>query len=163
MSQQEHASQKVAAVLKFGSALCAMAAAGLLILPLVRGEVRTGPRDITLTPITSEDEETEAREEVKGEVAPTDNPIQESRSAFEGAILSLESQPEEATVEVNGKDQGETPVMVGLECEPGEPVVITFSRRGFESTTHRTTCPRDEMVKVKARLKQSTRGSAGKR
>lgn len=163
MSYQEHASQKVAAVLKFGSALCAMAAAGLLILPLVRGEVRTGPRDITLTPITSEDEEPRAEEEVKVEVESANKAIQESRSAFEGAILSLESEPEEATVEVNGKDQGETPVMVGLECKPGEPVVITFSRRGFESTTHRTSCPRDEMVKVNARLKQSTRGTAGKR
>ncbi|ATB40682.1 PEGA domain-containing protein [Cystobacter fuscus] len=158
---QEHASQKVAAVLKLGSALCAMAAAGVLILPLVRGEVRTGPRDITLTPITTEDEETQAEEDV--EVESAGKPIRETRSAFEGAILSLESQPSEATVKVNGRDQGETPVMVGLECAPGEPVVITFSRRGFESTTHRTPCPRDEMVKVKARLKQSIRGTAGKR
>ncbi|MFY0578299.1 PEGA domain-containing protein [Cystobacter fuscus] len=142
MSQQEHASQKVAAVLKFGSSLCAMAAAGLLILPLVRGEVRTAPRDITLTPITSEDEETRAEEEVAVEAESTNNKaIRESRSAFEGAILSLDSQPSEATVKVNGRDQGETPVMVGLECAPGEPVVITFSRRGFESTTHRTSCP----------------------
>ncbi len=167
MSQQEHASQKVAAVLKLGSALCAMAAAGLLILPLVRGEMRTGPRDITLTPLPSEEEEPRAGEEVEVEsnveVESTNKAIRESRSAFEGAILSLESQPEEATVQVNGRDQGETPVMVGLECAPGEPVVITFSRRGFESTTHRTSCPRDEMVTVKARLKQSTRGTAGKR
>jgi hypothetical protein len=159
VSPQEHASQKVAAVLKLGSALCAMAAAGLLILPLVRGEVSTRPRDITLTPITSGDGETETGEEA----ASTGNAIRESRSAFEGAILSLESQPSEATVQVNGRDQGETPVMVGLECEPGEPVVITFSRRGFESAIHRTPCPRDALVTVKARLKQSTRGTAGKR
>lgn len=159
MSQQEHASQKVAAVLKLGSALCALAATGVLILPLVRGEVRTRPRDITRTPITSGDGETKTVEEAES----ADNSIRESSSAFAGAILSLESQPAEATVQVNGRDQGETPIMVALECAPGEPVVITFSRRGFESMTHRTPCPRDAMVTVKARLKQSTRGSAGKR
>ncbi|OJH33798.1 PEGA domain-containing protein [Cystobacter ferrugineus] len=159
MSPQKHASQKVAAVLKLGSALCAMAAVGLLIQPLVRGEVSTRPRDITLTPITSEDGETETVEEAES----AGNAIRESRAPFEGAILSLDSEPSEATVQVNGKNQGETPVMVGLECERGEPVVITFSRRGFERTTHRTSCPQDEMVTVKARLKQSTRGTAGKR
>lgn len=159
MSPQEHASHKVAAVLKLGSALCALAAAGLLSLPLVRGEVGTRPRDITPTPIATEDGETRTVEEAES----ADNSIQESSSAFEGAILSLESQPAEATVQVNGRDQGETPIMVGLECMPGEPVVITFSRRGFESVTHRTPCPRDALVTVKARLKQSIRGTAGKR
>ncbi len=166
---QENASQMVAAVLKLGSALCAMAAAALLILPLVRGEVGTRPREVTLTPITSQAGETEPGETEPGETEPVeeaesvDNAIRESRAPFEGAILSLDAQPADVTVQVNGKDQGETPVMVGLECAPGEPVVITFSRRGFERTTHRTTCPRDEMVTVKARLKQSTRGTAGKR
>ena len=159
MSQQEHASQKAAAVLKLGSAVCALAAAGVLMLPLVRGEVSTRPRDITLTPITSEAGEAETVEEAQS----ADDAIRESRSAFAGAILSLESQRSEASVQVYGRDLGETPIMVGLDCAPGDPVVITFSRRGFESMTHRTPCPRDAMVTVKARLKQSIRGSAGKR
>jgi hypothetical protein len=163
VSKGEHASQKAAAVLKFGASLCAMAAAGLLVLPLLRGEVGAQPRDITPPLSLPAEEETRAGA-TAGEAAESADPsIQESRTAFQGAILSLESRPPGASVRVNGTDQGETPVMVGLECVPGKPVVIVFSLRGFESTTHRTACPRDALITVKAQLKQSTRGTAGKR
>lgn len=145
------------AVLKLASALCALAAAGLFVLPLVRGEVSSAPRYVTLQPSFSQ-EAPPAPDAPKEEKVTT-----EERSDFEGAILMVESEPSGATILVDGKDQGETPVSVGLECLPGKPILVDFSLRGYEKAQHRTLCPLDALVKVTARLRKSTGKPSGKK
>ena len=87
----------------------------------------------------------------------------EERADFEGAILMVESEPAGATILVDGKDQGQTPVSVGLECLPGTPVLVEFSLRGYEKAKHRTLCPHDALVKVTARLRKGSGKSPGKK
>jgi hypothetical protein len=142
------------AVLKLASALCGLAAAGLFVLPLVRGEVSSAPRYVTLQP--SFPEKAPPPPEAPPEAPQEEKVTTEERSDFEGAILMVESEPSGATILVDGKDQGETPVSVGLECLPGKPVTVAFSLRGYEKAQHRTLCPLDALVKVTARLRKST-------
>ncbi|WNG41117.1 PEGA domain-containing protein [Archangium violaceum] len=168
-------SESVAAVLKLASALCALAAVGLFVRPLVLGELSTAPRMLTLTPTFSEPVESESSGEssAPGEEAPVERTpapqapsrnsvTRESRAAFEGAILVVESEPAGANVRVDGKDQGETPVSVGLECLPGKPVIIDISLRGYEKAKHTTLCPHDALVKVTASLRKGSRSSGKK-
>ncbi|MBM7115528.1 PEGA domain-containing protein [Archangium primigenium] len=133
-------SQGAPAVLRLASAVCAVVAAGLFVLRVTQGEARTASLE-----------------------AEDDTPVQESRTAFQGALLSLESSPSGASVRVNGVDQGETPVTVGLDCVPGGAVRLEFTLRGFEKTTHETPCPRDALVTLKARLHKAAGARAGKR
>lgn len=152
-----NARQKLAAVLKLASALCAMGAAGLLVLPLVRDAAPSPPEQEAPLP-----EAIPSAPPAAG--APAADDIQESHEASSGALLSLNSRPEGATVWVNGLEQGETPLMVGLDCEAGSTVVVEFVLRGYERTTHRTECPRESMLTVKARLKRGgTEGSPSRR
>jgi hypothetical protein len=148
--------------LKLSSALFGLAAAGVLVLPLVRGEAEapSGPRYITLQP-TFSDTDSESESAETGGASPEapsapEQAIQEERSSFKGAILMVESQPPGATIRVNGIDQGETPVSVGLDCLPGSTLKVDFALRGFEKSTHRTVCPRDALVKVTARLRKGS-------
>jgi hypothetical protein len=158
----------MAAVLKLASALCGLAAAGLFILPLVRGEVSSAPRAITLQPLFPA-EAPAAPPEPPREAPAQELPPEEERVAteervdFKGSILMVESEPSGATILVDGKDQGETPVSVGLECRPGQPVIIEFSLRGHDKARHHTPCPRDELVKVTAKLRKSSGKRSGKK
>lgn len=145
-------SEKVAVALKLTSGLCAVAAAVLFVLPL------------TLQP-SSASSETESPSPEKRVEAPRSQPdtepsrnesTQEERSDFDGAILMVESQPSGATVHVDGRHQGDTPVSIGLECTPGKTVVIDFTLPGFERTRHRTRCPNQALVKVTARLRKAS-------
>lgn len=159
--------ERVAAVLKLASALCGLAAAGLFVLPLVRGEVSSAPRSITLQPLFPAEAPPppEPPREAPPQVLPPgeERVATEERLDFKGSILMVESEPSGATLLVDGKDQGETPVSVGLECRPGQPVVIDFSLRGHDKVRHRTPCPRDELVKVTAKLRRRSGKSPGKK
>jgi len=174
-----------ATLLKLSSALFGLAAAAFLVLPLFRPEVEPAPeapRYITLRPSIPPEAKPEpkAKPEAKPEVKPEPEPepavseaepeapsdadprIQEERESFSGAILMVESQPPGATIWVNGVDQGQTPVSVGLDCQPGRDLVVDFSLRGFEKSRHRTRCPKDTLVKVTARLRKVPGKSPGK-
>lgn len=158
----------VAVGLKLASAVCALVAVGLFVRPLLQGELTTGPRMITLQPTFSPAPvERPAERAPQATAAPVEPPpetgIREERADFEGAILMVETEPSGATILVDGKDQGETPVSVGLECLPGTPVLVEFSLRGYEKAKHRTVCPHDALVKVTARLRKSAGKASGKK
>ncbi|HYO67144.1 MAG TPA: PEGA domain-containing protein [Archangium sp.] len=158
----------LAAGLKLASALCALAAVGLFVRPLLQGELTTGPRMITLQPtFSSAPVERPAESAPPGTPVPTEQPpetgIREERADFEGAILMVDTEPSGATILVDGKDQGQTPVSLGLECLPGTPVLVEFSLRGYEKAKHRTVCPHDALVKVTARLRKSSGKPSGKK
>jgi hypothetical protein len=168
--------EPLAAVLKLASACCGLAAAVLFVLPTVNGTFSPKPQLLTLTPVFSDAKDSppvpDARPEEKAPaegkgvtgadpfvappqpVAEPDDVIREEHANFKGAILMLESEPEEALVFVDGKEQGETPVSVGLECTPGKPVHVEFALRGYARAKHDTVCPKDMMVKLTARLKK---------
>jgi hypothetical protein len=130
--------EQVAAVLKLASALCGLAAAGLFVLPLFRGEMSAGAHDALPAALSQKPG------------------IQEERAAFQGALLVLESQPPGATVRVNGENHGGTPVTVGVDCLPGRTVLVDFSLPGFERMLHSTPCPEEEMITLKARLRKNS-------
>ena len=171
-----------AQVLKLSSALFGVAAAGALVLPLVRPEeakAPTEPRYVTLRPTLPPEAKPEPKAKPESKAKPTPEPeandstpeepsaakpqIEEERSSFTGAILMVESQPPGANIRVNGVDQGETPVSVGLDCMPGKDLVVDFSLRGFEKSRHRTLCPKDALVKVTARLRKASGKAPGKK
>lgn len=111
-----------------------------------------------------------ARPETPGPAAteaPADAPapndvVQEERAQFDGAILVLESEPPGAQAWVNGQDQGATPVSVGLDCLPGVPVQVEFSKRGYERAKHTALCPKDAMLKLTATLRKVAKDSRRK-
>jgi PEGA domain-containing protein len=150
----------LAAGLKLGSALCALAAVGLVVRPLLLGELSTTPRTLTLQPTFTEEPVAQppAAAETGGpapQEVPSGSVTREERADFDGSILMIDSEPSGATVLVDGRDQGETPVSVGLECLPGTPVIVSISLRGYERAKHTTLCPHDALVKVTAQLKKS--------
>ncbi|HEY0094682.1 MAG TPA: PEGA domain-containing protein, partial [Archangium sp.] len=159
--------ERLAAGLKLASALCALVAVGLFVRPLLLGELSTQPRMITLQPTFSPAPEESPPERTPGTPAPAEpapeTVTREERADFDGAILMVESEPAGATILVDGKDQGQTPVSVGLECLPGTPVLVEFSLRGYEKTKHRTLCPHDALVKVTARLRKGSGKASGKK
>lgn len=173
-----------AQVLKLSSALFGIAAAGALVLPLVRPEAAvapSAPRYVTLRPLSEPEPEAKppSKPPSKPEAKPAPEPevsdatpeepsteeprIEEERSSFTGAILMVESQPPGASIRVNGVDQGETPVSVGLDCMPGRDLIVDFTLRGFEKSRHRTRCPKDALVKVTARLRKASGKAPGKK
>jgi hypothetical protein len=159
--------ERLAAGLKLASALCALVAVGLFVRPLLTGELSLQPRMITLQPTFSAVPEESPPESTPGTPAAAQRPpetvTREERADFDGAILMVESEPAGATILVDGKDQGQTPVSVGLECVPGTPVMVEFSLRGYEKAKHRTICPHDALVKVTARLRKGSGKASGKK
>ncbi|MFL5353467.1 PEGA domain-containing protein [Archangium sp.] len=156
----------LAAGLKLASALCALAAVGLVVRPLLLGELSLTPRMLTLQPTFSEEPVAPppvAAETPAPQEAPPGSVTREERADFDGAVLMIDSEPSGATVLVDGRDQGETPVSVGLECLPGTPVIVSISLRGYERAKHTTLCPHDALVKVTAQLKKSPGKASGKK
>jgi hypothetical protein len=98
-----------------------------------------------------------AAPDVPSEAPAKDDVVQEARAQFDGAILVLESEPPGALARVNGQEQGETPVSVGLDCLPGVPVQVEFSKRGYERAKHTALCPKDSMLKLTARLRKAAK------
>lgn len=169
-ADEDSRGQRIAAVMKLGSALCLLVAVGLFTLPLARQKLATAPPAVLqeLAVASKQALNTSAVEEpgANGSAAnepTTAQPVQETRAAFKGAILMLESVPSGASTRVSGVDQGETPVSVGLDCSPGTTVVVEFTMRYFEKTVYNTPCPKDAVVTVKARMRRGSGKASGKR
>lgn len=164
----------MAAGLKLASALCALAAVGLVVRPLLLGELSLKPRMLTLQPtfapepveprpVAADPEPAPAPETPAPQTPPQGSVTREERADFDGSVLMIDSEPSGASVLVDGRDQGETPVSVGLECLPGTPVIVSISLRGYERAKHTTLCPHDALVKVTAQLKKSPGRASGKK
>ncbi|ABF88931.1 hypothetical protein MXAN_7177 [Myxococcus xanthus DK 1622] len=142
----------LAAVLRLCGAAAGLLAASLLVLPALRqsGEPPVTPEGVaaarpetTLAP--SFDPPSEVRE---GEV-------REQRAFMEGAsLLMVDSAPSGATVSVNGRTEGTTPLSVTLECVTDAPVTVKLTRRGFSSLEHTLPCRHDTMTQLFGRLRK---------
>jgi hypothetical protein len=128
-------------------ALGAIAAAAIVI-----GLVRWGfaPRGATVTLESGGD---------KGQVLEPLQPRADVRTGeqvapFSGFAVSVDTDPPGAVVSVGGVPRGESPVMAGLDCAPGDAVEITAEKGGFAVARARTTCRRDALVKLTVRLQR---------
>ena len=73
---------------------------------------------------------------------------------FPGFGVSVESNPPGATVLVNGRDMGETPLTASVECAPGEPVQVEVRMDGHPSRRRSTHCRRDQLVELSVELRE---------
>lgn len=150
-----------ASALRLGAAGFGLMAAVLFVLPELRGsfqaptvETLTQPTFKTIAPALDTP-------------APAADPATvfvEQTTSFDGAaILVVEAEPGNASVRVDGNDQGNTPVSLTLDCMPGKPIKVEVSRRGYERASHITFCRADTMIKLFARLKKSEKkpGASG--
>jgi hypothetical protein len=143
---------RLAAVLRFGAAGFALMAVVLLVLPQLRGSFQAPqpaelnqPTYKTIAPVLS----TPASLEDQAQA------VTEQTAAFDGAaILLVESEPENASVRVDGNDKGSTPASITLDCMPGKPIKVEVTRRGYESAQHLTFCRANTMIKLYARLRK---------
>jgi hypothetical protein len=143
----------MAAVMRFGAAGFALTAVVLLVLPQLRGSFQAPqaaelnqPTYKTIAPVLG----TPAAPE---DLAQT---VTEQTASFDGAaILLVESEPESASVRVDGNDKGSTPASITLDCMPGKPIKVEVTRKGYESAQHLTFCRANTMIKLYARLRKA--------
>ena len=88
-------------------------------------------------------------------IAPSSPPKEgaEETAPFQGFGLSLETEPEGASVTVDGRALGETPYLGALRCEPGAKLSISLSRPPFAARELTTLCRADTLVKLRIRLR----------
>jgi len=150
---------KVASVLRLAAAGFGLMTAGLFVLPELSGsfqapsnEVLAQPTYTTIAPTFDTPEPSERLDQV----------ITEQSSAFDGAaILMVDSEPGGVSVEVDGSDQGGTPVSLTLDCLPGKPIKVEVTKRGFERAQHTTFCRPNTMIKLYARMKKAEKKKPG--
>jgi hypothetical protein len=153
----------LAAVLRLGSAVCGLGAAVLFVLPELTGTFVVPPPQTdakapqNLKVIAPTFEEPEPAEGLDGTVS-------EQTSSFDGAtVLVVYSNPSGVAVEVDGNDQGGTPVSLTLDCLPGKPIRVELFKRGYERLQHTAFCRKDTMIKLFAPMRKATKAPGGKR
>jgi hypothetical protein len=76
----------------------------------------------------------------------------EETAPFTGFAVSVETEPEDALVTIAGVERGESPVLAGVACRPGERVVVRAEKAGYRPARAATTCRQDLLVKLTLRL-----------
>jgi hypothetical protein len=76
----------------------------------------------------------------------------EETAPFSGFAVSVETDPEDALVTVAGVERGESPVLAGVACRPGERVTVRAVKAGYRPARAATTCRKDLLVKLTLRL-----------
>ncbi len=150
---------RVASALRLGAAGFGLMAAGLFVLPELSGsfqapsnEVLAQPTYTTIAPTFDAPAPSEKLDQV----------ITEQSSSFDGAaILMVDSEPGGVSVDVDGSDQGSTPVSLTLDCLPGKPIKVEVTKRGFERAQHTTFCRPNTMIKLYARMRKAEKKKPG--
>jgi hypothetical protein len=55
-------------------------------------------------------------------------------------------------VEVDGREVGETPIVTTVSCEPGQPVRVMVSRRGYRPAHREVRCRADALLELSVPL-----------
>jgi hypothetical protein len=152
----------LAALLRLASAACGLAAAVLFVLPGATGmfvvpppqTAAPAPQNLkVITPTFDEPAPAEAM----------DGAVSEQTSSFDGAtVLVVYSNPTGVAVEVDGNDQGGTPVSLTLDCLPGKPIRVELFKRGYERLQHTAFCRKDTMIKLFAPMRKAAKAPSGK-
>jgi hypothetical protein len=72
---------------------------------------------------------------------------------FQGFGLSVESRPAGASVLVNGRDLGRTPLVTSVECDPGDPVRVELRKPPRHAALRTLRCRKDQLVELTFDLK----------
>jgi len=72
---------------------------------------------------------------------------------FPGFGVSVESNPGGASVLVNGRDLGRTPLTASVKCTPGEAVEVEVRRDGHRPHRQTTRCREDQLVELSVELR----------
>lgn len=153
LPETEGGAWKAAATLRLASAAFAVMAVGLLLLPELDGTFEAPPPEVlkqpTYTVLTPTLDAPAPSEKL-------DTVITEQATSFDGAsVLVVDSEPSGVSVEVDGNDQGGTPVSLTLDCLPGKPIRVEVFKRGYERARHTAYCRPDTMIKLFARLRKA--------
>lgn len=140
--------------------LFALGLAGAVGLAVLVARGFTGPkgeRRVTMEEaVKAEKEVAEAlskSEMVAPREAQVDPATGEQVTPFAGGFaLSVDSRPDGARVLVNGQEVGETPLLAGVECKPGEPVEVRLEKRGLKPEARTTRCRKDAVVHLEIEL-----------
>lgn len=76
----------------------------------------------------------------------------EQLAPFTGFAIEVDTEPPEALVFVAGEERGESPVLAGVTCAPGERIPIRVEKAGFRTAHEVTRCRKDALVKLEVRL-----------
>jgi hypothetical protein len=86
-------------------------------------------------------------------------PRQASRAAdgelvapFQGFGLSVESSPAGATVRVDGRELGQTPLVASIDCAPGAALKVRVERRSLRPVERTVRCRADALVTLQLAL-----------
>lgn len=71
---------------------------------------------------------------------------------WQGFGLSVESTPAGATVLVEGREVGETPLVTSVDCTPGTQVAVRVERRPLRPASRTVRCRADALVTVQVGL-----------
>lgn len=90
-------------------------------------------------------------------IAPRD-PVRDASgeltSPFQGFGLSVETTPPGASVLVDGRDLGETPLVAGVDCRPGDQLEISVERRGYRPHRQVVRCRADTLLTIPITLRR---------
>lgn len=134
-------------------------AVGLAVL-LAKGFTRPpGERKVTMEEaVAAEKEVAEAlgkSEMIAPREAQVDPATGEQVTPFAGGFaLSIDSRPDGARVLVNGQELGETPLLAGVECKPGEAVEVRVEKKGLRAAARTTRCRKDSVVRLELELER---------
>jgi hypothetical protein len=74
---------------------------------------------------------------------------------FQGFGLSVESTPPGATVTVDGRDAGETPLVTTVDCRPGDPVEVRVELRPLPPQARTVQCRADALLTLPVALSKA--------
>lgn len=85
-------------------------------------------------------------------LSPSDDPGPQGEQVvpFEGFAIAADSEPPGAEVSADGRALGQTPLVAGVECVPGQPLVVRFRFTGKAVRERTIACRADGLVKLKA-------------
>ncbi|MDC0710961.1 PEGA domain-containing protein [Stigmatella sp. ncwal1] len=163
LSSTEAGRGKVAATLRMASAAFGLMASVLFVLPGVKGTFGVPPPEAA-PPVQQNLKVITPTFDAPAPAEGMDGTVTEQTSSFDGAsVLVIYSQPGGVAVEVDGSDQGGTPVSLTLDCLPGKPIRVELFKRGYERVKHTTFCRSDTMIKLFASMRKATKAPSGKK
>ncbi|WP_426755792.1 PEGA domain-containing protein [Myxococcus sp. Y35] len=147
----------LAAALRLGGAACGLLAAGLLALPALR---HAGEPPPTREELAAARPETTLAPQFDTPAEVPEGEVREQHAFMEGvSVLMVDTVPPGATLSVNGRKEGTTPLSVTLDCLAGAPVTVKLTRRGFSPLEHTLTCRQDTMTQLSGRLRKGKGGA----
>ena len=131
---------RAAEALWWGSALAALAAAGLIAWRVL------SPQPVPVAP--------PAVYSPVAKAVPRSGQVVETERPANGFLLMVESTPDGANLFVDGEEKGPTPASLNFDCKEGQQLLLTLVLTGYAGIEHTVTCKKDVMLLLNAKLKK---------